>query len=87
MNNPKRKNNLAFNKLNTSTIIIDFNAEKQFHQTNELGGFIWDLCDGKNSFEQIVDCIEQEFDMDKQIIENDLKEFLTLLKQNELLDY
>jgi hypothetical protein len=87
MRNPKRKKDLVFNKLNDQLIIINFNSTKQFHQANDVGARIWELCDGFNSTEQILEKLSEEFDEDSSIIAEDLNSYLSLLKENELLDY
>ena len=84
---PKRKSHLAFNRLQDQLIIIDFKAEHQFHQLNDVAGRIWELCDGKNSQTQIIDQMLSEFEIDRDIIEKDVEIFLSELKQNALLDF
>ena len=87
MMKPKRKKDLVFNKLNDQMIIINFNSTKQFHQANEVGSRIWELCDGNHSQDQILNILVDEFEESPETIRNDLIEYLNLLKSNELLDY
>lgn len=87
MMKPIRKKDLVFNKLNDQMIIINFNSSRQFHQANEVGSRIWELCDGNHSQNQILDILVDEFEESPETIKNDLIEYLALLKKNELLDY
>ncbi len=86
MRRPKRKSDLAFNHLIDQMVIINFNSERQFHQTNEVGALIWELCDGTHSIPQIVESITNDFDVDYQIAESDCLDFISELDKNELLD-
>lgn len=86
MNNPIRKSNLVFNKLKDEMIILDFSSDKQFHQLNEVGARIWELCDGNNSIQQIEDIICDEFDINPTDASQDLKAFIDELSQLQLLN-
>jgi hypothetical protein len=82
----KRKSHLAFNRLKDQLIIINFNSERQFHQTNEVGARIWELCDGKYDQSEIESIIESEFDISSEILHADVTDFIKELKDHELLD-
>jgi len=86
MNNPIRKNNLAFNRLKDELVIIDFSSDKQFHQLNEVGARIWELCDGTNSFQQIEATICNEFEIEPSVASQDIKVFIDELQQLQLLN-
>lgn len=87
MKNPKRNKELVFNKLNDQLIIIDFKSSTQFHQVNEIGARIWELCDGNHNEESIASVILNEFDGNYSEIQHDVIEFLDKLKENELIHY
>ncbi len=86
MNNPIRKNNLAFNRLKDELVIIDFSSDKQFHQLNDVGARIWELCDGANSIDDISIVISSEFDTSPTEALQDTKEFINELSRLQLLD-
>jgi hypothetical protein len=86
MNNPIRKSNLVFNKLKEEMIILDFSSEKQFHQLNEVGARIWELCDGTKSFKQIEEIICNEFEIDPGEASQDIRVFIDELQQLQLLN-
>ncbi len=86
MNNPIRKSNLVFNKLKEEMIILDFSSEKQFHQLNEVGARIWELCDGSKSFKEIENTICNEFDIDPSEASQDIKVFIDELQNLQLLN-
>jgi methyltransferase-like protein len=43
---------------------------------NEVGSFIWDKIDGKNTEEDITNAITNEFDIDETTAKKDLTEFI-----------
>lgn len=86
MNNPIRKSNLVFNRLKDEMIILDFSSEKQFHQLNDVGARIWELCDGTNNYQQIEQVLCDEFDIDSNEASRDLRAFIDELQQLQLLD-
>ncbi len=86
MNNPIRKSNLVFNRLKDEMIILDFSSEKQFHQLNDVGARIWELCDGTNNYQQIEQVLCDEFDIDSNEASRDLRAFIDELQQLQLLN-
>ena len=57
------------------------------HQLNLLGGMIWSLCDGTRSEEQIVTELLNEFDVEREILAEDVAEFTQDLLKREWLIY
>lgn len=87
MTNPTKKNELVFNKLNDQLIIIDFKSSTQFHQVNEVGARIWELCDGHNTPDTMATTLAEEFEADIAEIKTDVLTFLEELKKNALINY
>ena len=52
---------------------------------NETGWFVWNLCDGNNSIEDISDRLMEEFSVSKDIAVRDIKEFLKKLNDYDWL--
>jgi methyltransferase-like protein len=48
----------------------------QLFTLNEVGTFIWNIIDGKNSEVDIVDAVSKEFDVESTIAEKDVSDFL-----------
>lgn len=57
------------------------------HQLNLLGGMIWNLCDGTRTEAQVVDCLLQEFDVEREELAIDVAEFIADLRKREWLIY
>lgn len=84
---PTKKASLAYNRLQEQIIIIDFSSAKQFHQVNEVGARIWELCDGKTFHLEMTKILAAEYEIDESALANDILYFLEELKANDLLNY
>lgn len=85
MNPPTRKNNLAWRPVGDETVIIDLDGNRTFHQLNEVGSLIWNLCDGKHSVEEIEQKLMEEFAVDLTEAKADLNFFMKELTELQLL--
>ena len=47
---------------------------------NEVGAFIWEQIDGKNSINQIIENITNEFEVEKDVARNDAITFFNDIK-------
>jgi hypothetical protein len=56
---------------------------QNIYNMNEIGGFIWELLDGKRRVEQVRDIVVDEFEVESKEAEADLVEFM---KQLEKID-
>jgi len=57
------------------------------HQLNLLGGEIWKLCDGTRTEEEIGEELLKTFDVERDILLKDLKEFILDLQNKKWLFY
>jgi len=54
---------------------------------NHTGVFIWKLCDGKHSQEDIVNAVVEEFDApSKEVAKKDLEKFLKTLRDSRFFN-
>lgn len=65
---------LLFNPDNSDILVI-----------NSTGYFIWQLCDGKNTKETIINKILDEFDVTAEKTGRDLDQFLNYLEKRNFL--
>jgi len=54
---------------------------------NETGLFIWKLCNGKNSKNDIISKIMDHYEADRKTVEKDVEELLLKFKEDNLLSY
>lgn len=65
---------LLYSPLHTKTIYLNFSA-----------ALVWDLCDGENTVDQIVEVLEQSFPESKQQIRTDVMHSIDELVKNQAL--
>ncbi len=61
--------------LGTSIIMLGSNM----HSLNLLGTEIWKLCEGK-TLEELVSALEADFEVDRPVLERDVRDFVNSLK-------
>lgn len=69
--NPKT----AYRMIKDEAVIIDL-SNSMLYSLNIVASLIWKMIDGKTTIEQIVENIEQEFDVERLVAENDCTEFI-----------
>lgn len=55
------------------------------HQLNYLGGEIWKLCDGSRGRDQMLECLVELFDADRDTVRKDLDAFLDAMIEKGLI--
>ena len=81
---PVQSQGFIIRKLGEETILISENG-KNMHTLDEIGGFIWENIDGKNSISSITERICDEYDVNRSIAEKDILEFIEKLIEKELI--
>ena len=61
--------------LGTSIILLNGNM----HSFNLLGTEIWKLCEGK-TLEELVSALEADFEVDRPVLERDVRDFVNSIK-------
>lgn len=87
MNNPKQLDIITSRELEDQTIIIDLNGKRMFHQLNPSASFIWKLCDGDNSINDIVNRLTEKYDIDSQTAKEDVENTLSKFSDLSLIKY
>jgi hypothetical protein len=85
MRKPKKVDRLAYKTIGEETIILDTKLNQQVHQLNELGSFIWNLCDGEHDVSEIIEIVCLEFEVTNDVASSDVHEFLDELEQMTLI--
>ncbi|MDF2880061.1 MAG: hypothetical protein K0R54_618 [Clostridiaceae bacterium] len=60
--------------------------ERELFELNEIGARIFDLCNGVNTKEQIIEKLGMIFDIDKKILVNDIDKFINQLIAMSLIE-
>ncbi|MFA5781191.1 MAG: PqqD family protein [Bacteroidales bacterium] len=78
-----RKSLFAIRNVGNEKVLVpiknDIANMTEIFTLNEVGSFIWDKIDGKNTEEDIATAITNEFDVDELTAKNDVSEFLERL--------
>lgn len=86
----KIKNGFAKREIAGSYIVVPVGKEaSEFNgmiTLNESGSFFWDCLQNDTTFDNAIEKIASEYDVEKSRAEEDLKKFITMLKENNLLD-
>ncbi|BBE30078.1 hypothetical protein OSSY52_02190 [Tepiditoga spiralis] len=65
---------------------ILFMKENELYTLNNVGAFIWELCNGDYTVNEIINIINQEYKIDKNIIKSDVIEFLMNLLNEKIIE-
>jgi len=75
-----RKNQFATRNVGPELVLVPLRNNvadmNELYTMNESGSFIWELIDGKNTEEEIVAALMEQFDVDERTAREDLDEFI-----------
>lgn len=58
---------------------------RQSFEIDQIGLEIWAMCDGKNTVDNIVDKIHEEYQVNREQVKKDINEFIEKALDKELL--
>ncbi len=65
---------------------VIFSGEGQWlHELNSIGIDIWNMCDGTLNFQEIIDKVCDQYEVEKEIAEADISSFVDELSKKGLL--
>lgn len=79
---PQRQLTVMMHELQGRKVLIK--RDRTF-EVDEVGLFIWDLCDGAHTVEDIANAVTDAYDIDHQTALNDCREFIEELTHIGLL--
>lgn len=82
---PVRVEGIVLTEADEESILYDA-KENKIHILNRVGAFIWNLCDGENSLEDISSAVTETFEVDEETAQKDIKEFIEELQGMDLLE-
>ncbi|MGO9202504.1 MAG: PqqD family protein [Limisphaerales bacterium] len=81
---PRRKERVLKQEAAGTAVLLDVDSG-QYYAVNEVGGRVWDLCDGSRTLSEIAAIIGGEYDAPPETIERDVGELLTDLANEDLV--
>ena len=82
---PVRVEGIVLTEADEESILYDA-KEGKVHILNRVGAFIWDLCNGENTLEDISRAVAESFEVDEETAQKDIKEFIEELQGMDLLE-
>ena len=82
---PKRKNDILKQDADETVVLLNL-KDGQYYALNEVGGRVWDLCDGSRRVQDIVTLLCSEYDAPRETLEADVREILEELTGADLLE-
>lgn len=79
--NPKAKNGLYIRTLGNEKVVYD-KTNGRAHFLNQTATFVFDLCDGTHSREEIIDGLLQAYEVARETAETDVDRILKHLEEN-----
>ncbi len=81
---PKRGDQVIVQRAANDLLL--FNMEDgNYYSLNEIGGRIWELCDGNHSVSQVIGALAVEYDASEQVLEQDVLELLQDFRKGKLI--
>lgn len=81
---PQRKERILKQEAAGTVVLLNVDGG-QYYALDEVGGRIWDLCDGSRTVAEIVAVLSGEYEAPTETIERDLRELLTDLANEKLV--
>ena len=81
----KRSQDIVYRKIENETIFVPIKGNVGdmgcIYTVNKMGSFIWENFDGKNTLDDILSMITEQFDISAREAEEDLNAFVSQLKE------
>jgi len=81
---PKRTAQVIAQKASNDWLLLNM-EDGNYFSLNEIGGRIWELCDGNRSVSQLAAALAAEYDTSTEVLEKDILELLEHLQNGKLI--
>ena len=81
---PKRTAQVIAQKAKNDYLLLNM-EDGNYFSLNEIGGRIWELCDGNRSVSQLAKELAAEYDASPEVLEKDIVELLDDLQKGKLI--
>jgi coenzyme PQQ biosynthesis protein PqqD len=83
---PRRGEHIVARRGDDAVILLDPDSG-HYYTLDDVGGRIWELCDGSRSVDEIADLLAAEYDAPAERIRADVIELLSELREGRLVSY
>lgn len=81
---PKRAEQVIAQKAAHELLLLNM-EDGNYYSLNEIGGRIWELCDGNRTVSQVVAALAAEYEAPYSTVENDVMELLEGFRTGKLI--
>jgi coenzyme PQQ biosynthesis protein PqqD len=81
---PKRTSQVIAQKASNDWLLLNM-EDGNYFSLNEIGGRIWELCDGDHTVSQLVAALAAEYDAPAEVLEKDIVELLEGFQNGKLI--
>lgn len=81
---PKRTEQVIAQKASNDWVLFNM-SDGNYYSLNDIGGRIWELCNGTRTVSQLVATISAEYDASTEVLEKDIVELLAGLQDGNLI--
>jgi len=81
---PKRTAQVIAQKASNDWLLLNM-EDGNYFSLNDIGGRIWELCDGNHSVSQLAMTLATEYDAPTEVLETDILELLEGLQSRKLI--
>lgn len=82
---PKRRADVRTHIVDGETVVLD-RREGLIHQFNKTASFIWELCDGSRTFDELSRELCEIFEVDFATAQRDVQATVETLRRSRLLE-
>ena len=82
---PKASEDVVWKKNNEKIVLFDARSGKLF-ELSKTAACIWELCDGKNTEDDIVSILAREFNKNEDDIQRDISDFIQEMYKRGFLE-
>lgn len=81
---PKRSQDVIAQQGSNAMLLLNM-VDGSYYSLNEVGGRIWELCDGTRTVAELISTLAIEYDAPTQTLEVDILELLEGLRSKDLV--
>jgi coenzyme PQQ biosynthesis protein PqqD len=81
---PKRGEQIIAQKAADELLLLNM-EDGNYYSLNEIGGRIWELCDGKRTVSQVIAALAAEYEAPHSTLEHDVVELLEDFRKGKLI--
>lgn len=81
---PQRDGRIVWRRGDEGVVVLNPN-DGQYFSLDDVGGRIWELCEGERSIAEIAEILAEEYEADASVIQGDALELLRELRDEGLV--